>query len=785
MSVSCGNSQSSTLVSIERYLQQALVDKDELVASSALVSALHLLKVNPDVVKGWVKEAQTALENKSSMGQFHALALLHGIKKNDVLAISRLLTQIMNSTSTKSNLAMCMAIRYSLELIHRDPEAIPAKELYGFLESCLHHQSEVVIYEAARAICELPDTEKRDIAPAVTVLHMFLASSKSVRRFAAVKTLSNVAQRYPLLVAKCNEDLESLLHDSNRTIATLAITTLLKTGAEQNVDRFMRQINKFMADIGDEFKIVVVRAVHDLALRLPNKYSTVLNFLSEILRDEGGLDLKKAVVDIITDIIEKNEDATNPGLYHFCEYIEDCEYTALATRILHLLGDKASRQPKPEGFIRYIYNRIILENAVIRAAAVSALAKFAARVPSLRHSVTVLLRRCQNDDNDEVRDRATLYLTLLEEEESGVGDQEALEAATKSITAGTLPMSVEALQKSLRMYALRPAKGPLTFDALPKVEEPVQEQHSYDTEAKAAEKQKRDAAAAAKSASQGTGYGQSEKRSAVQSSTEAAEELFKIPEFANLGSLIKSTSIVPLTESELEYLVHVRKHIFHEYVVFDFRVENTMGEVELRNVRVDLDPNDEETAEAWEVTNVIAASGVKKGEPQHTYVCVQHNEAAGYPSASWDARMYFLTVEVDESGVAFDDAGIEEDFELEQVTLSLRDFMVPRPISGFKTSWEQFGKDVEVRDDFEIPFQSVEEAYQQTQEILGMSVCEDSKAIDKNGRLNALLAGVFMEGMQVLVKMQIMIDSQDRCILRFAARSPDKNLSQLVLDVVQ
>ncbi len=64
-------------------------------------------------------------------------------------------------------------------------------------------------------------------------------------------------------------------------------------------------------------------------------------------------------------------------------------------------------------FVRFIYNRIILENAVIRSAAVVALAKFGAQVPSLRPSIITLLTRCQDDDDDEVRDRATLHLQNL------------------------------------------------------------------------------------------------------------------------------------------------------------------------------------------------------------------------------------------------------------------------------------------------------------------------------------------------------------------------------------
>lgn len=64
---------------------------------------------------------------------------------------------------------------------------------------------------------------------------------------------------HPSTVTACNLDLENLISDSNRSVATLAITTLLKTGAEGSVDRLMKQIATFVNEISDEFKIVVVQ----------------------------------------------------------------------------------------------------------------------------------------------------------------------------------------------------------------------------------------------------------------------------------------------------------------------------------------------------------------------------------------------------------------------------------------------------------------------------------------------------------------------------------------------
>lgn len=67
------------------------------------------------------------------------------------------------------------------------------RPFYDYLESCLRHKAEMVIFEAARAICDLKDVTARELTPAITVLQLFLSSSKPVLRFAAVRTLNKVS----------------------------------------------------------------------------------------------------------------------------------------------------------------------------------------------------------------------------------------------------------------------------------------------------------------------------------------------------------------------------------------------------------------------------------------------------------------------------------------------------------------------------------------------------------------------------------------------------------------
>lgn len=59
-----------------------------------------------------------------------------------------------------------------------------------------------------------------------------LASPKATLKFAAIRTLAQLATVNPTAVAACNLDMEKLINDDNRSVATFAITTLLKVSLD-------------------------------------------------------------------------------------------------------------------------------------------------------------------------------------------------------------------------------------------------------------------------------------------------------------------------------------------------------------------------------------------------------------------------------------------------------------------------------------------------------------------------------------------------------------------------
>ncbi|MBA0631547.1 hypothetical protein Godav_000412 [Gossypium davidsonii] len=562
---------------------------------------------------------------------------------------------------------------------------------------------------------------------------------------------------HPMAVTNCNIDMESLISDQNRSIATLAITTLLKTGNESSVDRLMKQITNFMSDIADEFKIVVVEAIRSLCLKFPLKHRSLMNFLSNILREEGGFEYKKAIVDSIVILIRDIPEAKESGLLHLCEFIEDCEFTYLSTQILHFLGIEGPKTSDPSKYIRYIYNRVHLENATVRAGAVSTLAKFGAMVDTLKPRVFVLLRRCLFDNDDEVRDRATLYLNTLG------GDGAVVETGedVKEFLFGSLDIPLVNLENSLKTY--EPSEEAFDINSVPKEvkTQPLAE----------------------KKAPGKKPIGLGAPPAGPPSTVDAYEKLLSsIPEFANFGKLFKSSAPVELTEAETEYAVNVVKHIFDGHVVFQYNCTNTIPEQLLENVTVIVDASEAE--EFAEVASKPLRS-LPYDSPGQTFVAFEKPE--GVPAIGKFSNMLrFIVKEVDPSTGEAEDDGVEDEYQLEELEVVAADYMLKVGVSNFRNAWETMDADCERVDEYGLgPRESLAEAVNAVINLLGMQPCEGTEVVPNNSRSHTcLLSGVYIGNVKVLVRLQFGLDGPKDVAMKLAVRSEDEAVSDAIHEIV-
>ncbi|CEP19374.1 hypothetical protein [Parasitella parasitica] len=799
----------SMIQGIERIIKASIVDKNPSVSGAALVSSYHLFGASKDIVRRWATEVQEAAYAKQSGGfasaassyissfggssqqnqavistsgiaQYQAIGLLYLIRQQDRMAVAKLVQTFSgsgrggNSGTLKNPAAVCILIRYACKVMEDDPSS--AKRIYELLEGYLRHKSDMVNLEAARAICEMKEASAKELFPAISVLQLFLSSPKPTLRFAAIRILNTLALSKPSAVSPCNLDIENLVSDQNRSIATFAITTLLKTGNEASVDRLMKQISNFMGEISDEFKVIVVEAIRSLCLKFPNKQAVMLTFLSGVLRDEGGYEFKKAVVEAIFDMVRHIPESKDAALSYLCEFIEDCEFTKLSVRVLHMLGTEGPKTPTPTKYIRYIYNRVILENSIIRGAAVSALAKFGTNCPdaSVKQSVKVLLARCQDDVDDEVRDRATLALEMIKNEQL---------AKLYGVDDSTFALPI--LERELVEYVNLGSNITKAFNltAVPVVSKAQEEEERRRNRPQ----ELTTVAASSPHPSSAPATPQTDHKSSgsqLDQQAAYADALSAIPELAAFGPLFKSSAKVEVTESETEYAVHCIKHTFAKHIVFQFNCVNTLNDQLLENVEMVMQLDDEDCGLVRVLE--IPAPKLEYNVPGHIYVAYEREDVDDFPVASFTNTLKFVIKDCDPTTGEPDEEGYEDEYQVEEIDLLTSDYIRPTYVSNFDEEFQTYaqGEAIETLALDREKAPSLQAACTAIIDLLGMQPLDDT-SLPRNPNIHTLImAGTFLTGEKVLARCRMTFNSSSGVAFEMAVRSQDATISQIVLSAI-
>merc|ERR1740121_2642898 len=696
-----------------------------------------------------------------------------------MLALHKVVTGFSKG-QLKSPMAECLLVRYACQSLKHDRDASIEKTLMAYLDSCLRHKSEMVTYEAARSFCQLAVIDKEgsgqtvfghDMSHATTILQIFLTSPKPVIRFGAIRTLNLLAQHRPQTAARCNCDMDQLLSDPNRNTATLALTTLLKTGHESNVERLVKQITSFMSDISDVFKIEVVRAVKGLCLKYPAKYKTLMSFLSSNLREDGSQEFKTDLVDALILIIAQVPAAKEMGLLHLCEFIEDCEYSNLCTRILGFVGEEVPSTSNPAKYIRFIYNRLILENALVRAAAVDALAKIAMKCPSLRRDVLILLQFGQNDNDDEVRDRISLYTTVLEQclEDSN----EDAKLGLPTLMSTELPFSVDALYDGLVDHLSSGNQDvPFNLATLPSAE-------AYKA-ARAAQVSLEKDTKKKPGGPPGVAPGPTPQKEAEQRASASAELMRILGEIVpgqDLGPLQHTCKPKALTEQEAEYHVQVIKHMFKQHVVLEMYVNNTVQGICLENIETRLTGLEP----CWAMVGASAVAKLDYDQQASAYVVLAKQggeDSAGVVPGNFGSSLRFI---VKEDG---DDLGYDDDYPMENIHIGTGDYMFPRalPQGQFKSVWEQMSaQGCENVQKLVLNYKSLEAAVDGIINTLNMEPCDKTGSVESGVLGHTMnMSGNFCGGNMVLVKALVGMDPNHGCMAKLSCRSKSQAISDIV-----
>ena len=178
-------------------------------------------------------------------------------------------------------------------------------------------------------------------------------------------------------------------------------------------------------------------------------------------------------------------------------------------------------------------------------------------------------------------------------------------------------------------------------------------------------------------------------QSATAQAQQYSQQLLAIPEIKPYGTVLKSSPIVELTESETEYVVTAIKHIFNEHIVLQYEVKNTLPDTILENVSVVATPSDED--ESLEDEFIMPVAALRTDEPGTIYVSFKRNTESPFVATSFSSTLKFTTKEIDPTSGEPDSEGYEDEYEVDSLELAGSDYILPAYAGSFDHVWEQTG----------------------------------------------------------------------------------------------
>ncbi|CCF56260.1 hypothetical protein KAFR_0A08260 [Kazachstania africana CBS 2517] len=805
----------STAFSAERLLKSAVVSKQPSVSSAALITSLNLLPISETTIKRFANEAQEAIgdlkqfphssganseyyPNSTFTTQYHALGLVYQLKKNDKMALLKLVKQLSdNGNLLKNQMAKVQLVKLVNDLVNRDNQLFP--QFQPILFNWLSNKFESVQIETAKLITSFASSHKnaRLVSPdlfasTISTLQGLLTVPRVTSRFAALRILNKISMTSPEKIVICNPELESLINDSNRNISTYAITTLLKTGTAKNISSLISTITKFIHDVSDDFKIIIVDAVRTLSLNFPQEWKSIVKFLIDVLKNsEGGLTFKNSIIEAIFDIVSFVPQSKEVVLENLCDFIEDCEYNEILVRVLHLLGKEGPFTSKPSLYVRHIYNRVVLENSIIRSAAVVALSKFALTKndSTLKSSIISLLKRISNDQDDEVRDRATIALKLIDftsaDDENSLIAHDLLQSKkfydlpslenklSAYLSSNTDSFSTPFDSASVRKFTEDEVKA---MDLKRKQEQVFNNTSEGSRETPIDMSLESTTSIKEQRLDTETYHGASlDQHQEELVATKYADELMNVEEFKDFGSLINSSKIISLTEQEAEFVVSGVKHIFKKHVVFQFNIKNTLTDVALDNVAVVCTSEDAESSKLNE-TFTLPIDRLMPSIELQCYVAFEKD--SDVVMEGFLNNLVFTTRELnpDTQEPYEDDEGFQDEYEIDPIYLNAGDYIESSFIGDFESAFDELPNE-------EIAVYNIQEDIS-LQEVIDKLVVNTSclplsntqfAPNDSNSHTLKLFGKSALNGMKVALLIK-MIKSSKGIVIKAQGRAEDEEL---------
>eukprot|EP01017_Pseudomicrothorax_dubius_P028770 TRINITY_DN3444_c0_g1_i1.p1 TRINITY_DN3444_c0_g1~~TRINITY_DN3444_c0_g1_i1.p1 ORF type:complete len:808 (-),score=249.76 TRINITY_DN3444_c0_g1_i1:153-2516(-) len=747
----------------ERYIKNAINEKVNAIASAAIICGFHLYPKNVELVKKWSNEITEKLNSKNTQTHYHALVLLHEIKKQDLVSFIKVLVNITRDSGFTNPLAIIQVVRFIKEVIQGgELDSSTEGDFVEYLTKLVHKNNDMIVLEAAKTLCDMKNLTNKELTQTVSVLSIYLLSSSSVSKFAALKILNKLISN-PIRVNLLGntQDIENLLNDNNKSLSSLAISILLKVCKEDNIEKLLAQIFDYMSEISDEFKIDIIKSVQNFVRKLPKKFRVLLNFLSNCLKGEGSYEVKRSCVDAVDFMINEIPESKEAALLQLAEYIEDCSHAALHIKILNMIRKVANQLNNPSKFIRFINNRILLEDSEIRAAALGALGGLSLENRDLAKDIVPILQSHVDDPEDEVRQRSVYYLNELQ--------------STPAVTsAKPVHLGFKDIDRIERFLINNLAQIKKSADPTSIGLEKIEEFYKSNPQARGAADKKEEVQA--QEAAEEVHLDQDAKD---YIELNQMKKLIKENEYlSSLGELRLMTSPKDLTDTKSDFYVTCTKYMFDSFILLELKVRNKLVNQILKDVcaEIVLSTND------LKIAHIFKAELIRPDQTGSIFISIAKNPELRIILTKANCYLKYVVCETNSRGEITN--SYDDEYMIDDIEINAADYLRPLvlPNKTFKREYEKYVSAVELSQSFMLGFKTLESAIKALIQHFGMYVCDESEVIDTKNKFHTLLlAGKYLGVQPVFAMLMMGIDANRGCLCKLQVKSEDETVASDII----
>ena len=182
-----------------------------------------------------------------------------------------------------------------------------------------------------------------------------------------------------------------------------------------------------------------------------------------------------------------------------------------------------------------------------------------------------------------------------------------------------------------------------------------------------------------------------------------------------------------------------------------------------------------------ELGQTIPAEASAYDQTAQTY-SIFVREAGSVSTADFECVLKFKARDVDPTTGEADEGGFEDEYPVDAVEISTKNYIKPSSPPNFRGVWETTGADGELQEQFELDaFKSIPDGVAGVVDFLGMSPCEGTQKVPDSVKSHTvLLAGVFIGGIKVLARANVALSGAG-ILLSLQVRAEDPDVAAIVV----